>query len=113
VTHNIVERGVPAPADVSREYQGVAPAAAPMSGELSPFARLRALQIAFPPNSARELKVRAYRLTPDGRSQGLAALAEIRTSAHTQLSGLSEQRGPRTLALDGSAVIVRLSFPVD
>ncbi len=54
------------------------------SGPLPAFSSLRQVDVLLPPSSARELKVWAHRITPDGTSEALPALLMVHGGAARQ-----------------------------
>jgi hypothetical protein len=78
------------------------------SGELAAFGSIQSVTLDLPATSARELKVWAHRITPEGNSEGLSASVEVLHSAKPEALTLSLVAGQITTPFTGEACEVRI-----
>ena len=110
-TFAITSSGRPAPAEVRLSYVEGDRDLAAACGEVPVFASLRAANFRLPAGRARELKVWAHRVTPEGDSEGLPALLEVHDGMDTRRFDLGLSGGQALLPLAGEACRLTLTFP--
>jgi hypothetical protein len=78
---------------------------------LPALAKLRSATLHLPAGSARDLKVWAHRVTPDGTSEGLPALVEVRHGSEARRFDLRLSGGQVVLPLGPGGCSVRITLP--
>lgn len=107
----ITAGGKPASVDVRLGYAEGERHCEAASGEVPMLSGLRSATFHLPPTSARELKVWAHRVTPDGNSEGLPALVEVHCGENTKRFDLKLSGGQAVLPLTGDASWLRITLP--
>jgi hypothetical protein len=79
----VVSGGQPAAVQVRCEYREDEPSVQAAGGAIPAFDRLNRVVAQLPANSARELKVWAHRVSPEGRSESLPAAVEVGCAGET------------------------------
>ncbi|MBL7182938.1 MAG: hypothetical protein ISS50_00645 [Anaerolineae bacterium] len=72
---------------------------------------LRHATFRLPASQAQELKVWAHRVTPEGDSESLPALAEVRCGSETTRFDLKLSGGQIVLPLTSEACRLEITFP--
>jgi hypothetical protein len=75
------------------------------------FASLCSATVRLPATEAKELKVWAHRVTADGDSEGLPAVAEVRAGGEPARFDLGVSGGQVVLPLIGGPFSVRIALP--
>jgi hypothetical protein len=107
---SIMAAGEPLVAAADLEYPEGRQASQAAEGEVPEFASLRSATFHLPETPARELKVWAHRVTPDGDSQALPAVAEVRCGDEIRRVDLSLSRGQVLLPVPAGACEVRIQL---
>lgn len=107
----ITARGRPAAADVRLAYPDGEERHQVVAGEVPRFFALRHATFHLPATTARELKVWAHRVTHEGSSEGLPALAEVHCGNETRRFDLKLSGGQAVLPLTGASCWVRITLP--
>jgi amino acid permease len=106
----IIAGGQPAMANVVLGYSEGEERHQTASGVLPQLSALRYVTFHLPATSARELKVWAHTVTPEGSSEGLPALAEVHCGNETRRFDLKLSGGQVVLPLTGDACWVRITL---
>lgn len=106
----ITQLGEPAAAAVRLVYGASERVLTAASGDLTDFGDLRQIVFDLPAAAARDLKVWAHRVTPDGLSESLPAMAEVRCGDANRIVVLPLTGGQAVLPWAGPAVCVTLHF---
>jgi hypothetical protein len=80
------------------------------SGDVPALSSLRGLTFTLPPTRARELKIWTHRVTPDGDSEPLPALVEVRCGSETRQVDLGLSRGQILLPISGEPCHLQFTF---
>jgi hypothetical protein len=80
------------------------------SGELPDFGDLRQMQVELKALEARDVKIWAHHVTPEGQSESLPVLAEIRCSDAVCSADLRLTGGQAVLPLTAPACCITLYF---
>jgi hypothetical protein len=104
----VTASGQPAEAEVRLGYPDGERALRAAAGEVSAFASLRSATFRLPAGRARELKVWARRSTPDGDSEGLAAIAEVDCGVEAKRLDLKLSGGQAVLPVSGDECRVKI-----
>jgi hypothetical protein len=107
----ITTSGQPLTADVQLVFSKGEESHHAASGAVPKLKKLRSATFHLPPTSARELKVWAHRVTPDGNSEGLPALVEVHCGENTKRFDLKLSGGQAVLPLTGDASWLRITLP--
>jgi hypothetical protein len=75
------------------------------------LAKLRYVALRLPPNGARELKVWTHRVTPDGMSEAVPALVEVRARGEMRHFDLALSGGQAIVPLTQGECRVLITFP--
>jgi len=81
------------------------------SSEIPMLSKLRYATFHLPAMEARELKVWAHKVTPDGNSQGLPALVEFHCGSEIKQFDLKLSGGQIVLPVAGDECWLRLTLP--
>ena len=108
---NITAGGKPTSADVELGYGDRVERRHEAAGEFPSFGKLRSVTFHLPAMEARELKVWAHKVTPDGNSQGLPALVEFRYGSETKQFDLQLSGGQVVLPVAGEECRIRITLP--
>jgi hypothetical protein len=106
----VVADGQPAAAGVRFVYADGEQRLQSAAGEIPRFSALRGATFHLPDTPAKELKVWAHRVTPDGNSEGLPALVEAHCGSETKRFDLKLTGGQVVLPFDGRACRVEITF---
>lgn len=104
----ITAGGQPATAEVRLGYPEGERCSRAATGEVPMFSALRYAMFQLPANHAKELKVWAHRVTPDGGSEGLPAVLELREGEQTKRFDLKLSGGEMMLPLTGEACWLKI-----
>jgi hypothetical protein len=107
----VISGGKPLTAEVQLGYDDGAEIRHAVSGKIPMLSLLRHATFRLPATSARELKVWAHKITPDGNSEGLAALLEIKHGETTKQFDLQLCSGQIILPCTGEECRLQLTFP--
>jgi hypothetical protein len=105
---SIMAAGEPLKAAAELEYPKDRRESHAAGGEVPEFSALRSATFHLPESPARELKVWAHRVTPDGDSRPLPAVVEVRCGDVTRRVDLSLSRGQVVLPISRGACEVRI-----
>jgi len=106
----ITANGQPAVADVQMSYAAGEQRRHEAAGEVPAFAALRSVTFQLPATKARELKVWAHTVTPDGSSQSLPALVEVQCGGNAKRFDLKLSGGQAVLPITGDACELQIAF---
>lgn len=106
----ITAGGQPAPAEVRLGYAAHEEHHQAASGTISELPTLRFAIFHLPKTSARELKVWAHRVTPEGSSEGLSAVAEVHSGSETKRLDLKLSGGEAVVPLSTDACWLRINL---
>ncbi|UCC64864.1 MAG: hypothetical protein JSV36_07435 [Anaerolineae bacterium] len=81
------------------------------TGEVPAFSSMRDAKFQLPAIQARELKVWAHKITPEGDSEGLPALLEVHRGHEKKEFDLKLSGGQVVLPLDGQACRLAITLP--
>jgi amino acid transporter len=109
-TFAVTSGGRPAVADVRLDYTGGEQRVRAASGEVSPFSELRHAHFHLPATRARELKIWAHRIAPDGNSEALPGLLTLHNDGLEQQFDLRLSGGQVLVPIAGSACQFNLNF---
>jgi hypothetical protein len=107
----ITAGGQPAPVDVRLEYPEGEQRVQTASGTMPMLSALRYATFHLPATAARELKVWAHKITPDGGSEGLPALLEVHCGNETRRFDLKLSGGEVVLPLSNDACWLKITLP--
>jgi hypothetical protein len=107
----ITAGGKPASADVRLGYPEGEQGHQTVSGTVPMFSALRYATFHLPATAARELKVWAHKVTPDGGSEGLPALLEVHCGNEIRRFDLTLSGGEVVLPLSSDACWLRITLP--
>jgi hypothetical protein len=107
----LVTGGEPLTADVQLGFSDGEESQHAASGEIPMMSKLRHATFHLPATSARELKVWAHRVTPDGVSESLPALVEVRRGGEIKQFDLKLSGGQVILPLTAGEGWLRIRFP--
>ncbi len=107
----ITAGGQPAPADVRLGYREGEELHQTASGAVPMLSTLRYATFHLPATLARELKVWAHTVTPEGSSEGLPALLEVHCGNETRRFDLKLSGGEVVLPLTSDACWLRMTLP--
>ena len=110
-TFTITAAGQPAPAEVRLEYPEGEQRLQTASDTVPMLSALRHATFHLPATSARELKVWAHRVTPDGGSEGLPVLLEVHCGNERSRFDLKLSGGEVVLPLSSDACWLRITLP--
>lgn len=110
--YSVVADGAPARVKVALEFNDHTQTSEAAAGELQSFPTLRTLSVTIGSNPARELKVWAYRLMPNGAAEGIPARVEVKngTAAIPPIE-LRAQLESKPVAIQSEPVEIRLELP--
>jgi hypothetical protein len=108
---NVTASGKPTSADVELRYGDGEERRHETGGELPTFNKLRAITFHLPAMKARELKVWAHKVTPDGNSEALTALVEFHCGSEIKQVDLKLSGGQVVFPVVGDPCRVRLVLP--
>jgi amino acid permease len=111
-TFNIISSGRPAPVDVWLDYDDGEQHIAAASGEVRAFPSLQLARFQLPAAPARELKVWAHAITPDGISESLPVFLTVYDGDEQQVFDLGRSGGQTLLHLAHEFCRLEISFPV-
>ena len=77
---------------------------------MRPVADLRSVTFDLPATPARELKVWAHQINPEGHSEPLPARLEVRLGAETRQWDMSQSGGEALLPLNGAGCRVQVAL---
>jgi hypothetical protein len=103
--------GQPTPTELRLEYPEGEKVLQSADGEVPILASLQSVAFCLPSGSARELKVWAYRVTPDGSAEGLPALLEVEDGRETKQFDLKLSNGQVLLPIAGQKYWLKLTLP--
>jgi len=83
------------------------------SGEIPLFSALRCATFHLPRSNARELKIWAYQVTPEGKAEGLAAVLKVHLDDEEKEFNLKLSAGQVVLLLNGRACRVEMTLLED
>ncbi len=106
----ITSRGRPAMAEVRLRYADGEEHIQAATGAVRAFSSLRRLCFHLPVTRARELKVWAHRITPDGESVGLPALVVVESGGARRELDLELSRGQGVVPIDGGECRVAIDL---
>jgi hypothetical protein len=104
----ITASGQPAEAGVRLDYPEGERALRAAAGEVPAFSSLRSATFRLPAGRARGLKVWAQRITPEGDSEGLAAVVEVDGGVEAKQRGLKLSGGQVVLPISGDECQVKI-----
>jgi amino acid permease len=107
---SVMASGQPLAAEVQMDYADAPRTAQAASGEMTAFASLRRVTFSLPATPARELKVWAHRVTPEGDSEPLPALAEVRCGSEMRRVDLGLCGGQALLPIPCEACQVEITL---
>ena len=107
---SITASGQPAVADVQMSYVAGKQRRHEAAGEIEAFSALRSVTFRLPATRARELKVWAHTVTPDGASEGLAAAVEIQYGNESRQFDLKLSGGQVILPVSDGECSLRISL---
>jgi hypothetical protein len=107
----IITGGQPLPADVRLGVSDGEETRHAASSQIPALSRLRYAAFDLPATSARELKVWAHRIAPDGSSEGLPAILEVRTGNEIKEFDLKLSGGQVVLPLGAGDCRLRIVLP--
>jgi hypothetical protein len=107
----ITANGQPAVAEVRMSYAAREEKRHEAAGEVPAFGDLRSVTFHLPATHARELKVWAHKVTPDGASEGLPALVEVRRENEIKQFDLKLSGGQVVLPFAGGECLLRITLP--
>jgi hypothetical protein len=81
------------------------------AGEIEAFSAMRSVTFRLPATQARELKVWAHTATPDGASEGLPAIVEVRCGNESRQFDLKLSDGQVVLPLTDGECWLRITLP--
>jgi hypothetical protein len=106
----ITANGQPAVAEIQMNYAAREEKRDEAAGEVPTFGDLRSVTFRLPPTQARELKVWAHTVTPDGASESLPVIAEIRCGDETKRFDLKLSGGQVVVPITGDACRLQIAF---
>jgi len=109
-TFSVVASGRPVPADVCLQYDGGAQQSTAASGEVRAFASLQSLTFQLPATAARELKVWAHAISPDGSSEMLPVCLDVQAGAQAHRIDLRSCGGQAIVPLTGTPGAVQVTL---
>jgi hypothetical protein len=104
----ITASGQPAEAEVRLDYPEGERALRAADGEVPAFSSLRSATFRLPAGRVRELKVWAQRSTPDGDSEGVAAVVEVDCGVEAKQLDLKLSGGQAVLPVSGDECQVKI-----
>jgi len=107
----ITADGQPAVAEVQMSYADGEQRRHEAAGEVPAFSSLRSASFRLPATRAKELKVWAHRVTPDGDSEGLPAFLEVHLANETRQFDVKLFGGQVLLPLTSDACWLEIKFP--
>ena len=107
---NITANGQPAVAEVQMSYAAREERRHEAAGEVPALGELRSVTFYLPATQARELKVWAHTVTPDGSSESLPVFAEIRCGDDTKRFDLKLSGGQAVVPITGDACRLQIAF---
>jgi amino acid permease len=110
-TFSIISSGRPAPADVWLKYDDGEQHIAAASGEVPAFPSLQSATFQLPATSARELKVWAHTITPEGASGSLPARLTVYDGEERRAVDLGQSGGQVVLRLNHEQCRLEVAFP--
>jgi len=102
--------GQPATAEVRLGYADGEQRVRAATAEIPTFSALHYATFQLPATDARELKVWAHQITPEGNSEGLPALLQVHCGGEKKEFDLKLSAGQVVLLLDGAACRLELTF---
>jgi hypothetical protein len=108
---NVTVSGRSAPVPVRLGYPDSEKQYEAASGEVPAFSSLRYAQFQLPANQARDLKVWAHKIKPEGDSEGLPALLEVHLGDEKKVFDLKLAGGQVVLPLEGQACRLAITLP--
>jgi len=109
-TFAITAGGQPATAEVRLGYADREQQVRAATAEIPTFSALRYATFQLPATDARELKVWAHQITPEGNSESLPALLKVHCGGEKKEFDLKLSAGQVVLLLDGTACRLELPF---
>ena len=107
----ITAYGQPTVAEVQMSYDASEQRRHEAAGEIQAFSAMRSVTFLLPATQARELKVWAHTVTPDGASESLPAHAEVCCDNDTKQFDLRLSGGQIVLPLTAGECALRITFP--
>ena len=106
----VTANGEPAVAEVQMSYAGREEKQRNAAGEVPAFDDLRSVTFHLPATGARELKVWAHTVTPDGSSQSLPAIMELQCGGEAKRFDLKLSGGKALVPITGDACRLQIAF---
>jgi len=106
----ITASGQRAVAEVQMSYAGREEKRREAAGEVPAFGDLRSITFHLPVTEARELKVWAHTVTPDGSSRSLPAIMELNDKGNTKRFDLKVSGGQIVVPITGDACRLQIAF---
>src|SRR5262249_52336908 len=110
-TFSIISSGKPAPADVLLNYDDGQRHIATASGEVRAFLSLRSATFQLPATPARELKVWAHAITPEGISESLPVFLTVYDGDERREFDLGRSGGQTVIHLAHESCRLEMTFP--
>jgi hypothetical protein len=110
-TYSIISSGRPAPADVWLKYNDGEQHSVAASGKASAFRSLRSATFQLSATPARELKVWAHAITPEGISESLPMLLTVYDGDERREFDLGRSGGQKVLRLAQKSYRLEITFP--
>src|SRR5262249_43433190 len=108
---NIASAGQPLVARIRLGHKGLEDEWRTATVSISELSALRYAVLELPAGPAREVKVWAHRVTPEGASEALPALVEICCGEDTRRFDLKLSNGQAVVAVSQEGCVVRMTFP--
>ncbi|MGH7797221.1 MAG: hypothetical protein ACREQ2_20375 [Candidatus Binatia bacterium] len=108
---NVTADGKPTSADVELRYGDGEERRHETGGEFPSFGKLRSITFHLPAMKARELKVWAHKVTPDGNSEALPALVEFHCGSEIKQFDLKLSGGQVIWPITGDECRLRVTLP--
>lgn len=110
-TFAITAGGQPATAEVRLGYADGEQRVQAATAEIPTFSALRYATFQLPATQARELKVWAHQITPEGNSEGLPARLQVHCGGEKKEFDLKLSGGQVVLPLNGAACQLTITLP--
>jgi len=108
---NIASAGQPLVARIRLGRKGLEDELQTATATIPDLSALRYAVLELPAGPAREVKVWAHRITPEGTSEALPAVVEIRCGEDTRRFDLKLSNGQALVAVSQEECVVRITFP--
>ncbi|PYM15516.1 MAG: hypothetical protein DMD81_14770, partial [Candidatus Rokuibacteriota bacterium] len=106
----VIASGAPLTADVTVTRPGSSERCRAATVTLPELSKLTRVTVTLPPGTSRDVKVWAHRVTPDGASEGLAAVVDLTCLGERRRFDLALSSGQAVATVDGEEAVIAIEL---